>query len=78
MPEQTVVTYPVDFMRRHPEKSYWIRIEMQGGVAGVDLDGAATLPAAVQLAFRMGHRPTHWADSRGFISRLPESIVPNR
>lgn len=46
--------------QRHPDKTFYLRVQTPDGVGHIDLDGAVTPVGARHLAVEKGYTPTHW------------------
>lgn len=46
--------------QQHPNKAYYLRVQVENGVDHVELDGAVTPLDARKIAVNKGYSPTHW------------------
>lgn len=58
-----VVVMDREIARRQPAKAFFLRMQVEGGVEHVDLDGAVTPLDARKLAREKGYEPTHWMEA---------------
>lgn len=74
MPDSCVV-----FDRTCPERPFWLRLKVEGGIEIVELGDAngpaRSLPAAVQACTRLGHHPTHSYEKGTLPYAIPASVV---
>jgi len=55
-----VVIMDKELGQRHPDKAFYLRVQVEKGVDRVDLDGAVTPLDARKIALSKGYSPTHW------------------
>jgi hypothetical protein len=74
MPESCIM-----FDRTCPDRPFWLRLKVAGGIDVVELGDAngpaRSLPAAVQACTRLGHHPTHSYEKGTLPYPIPASVV---
>lgn len=55
-----VVIMDKEIGKRHPNKTFYLRVQTESGAEHVDLDGAVTPVEARRIAQDKGYAPTHW------------------
>jgi hypothetical protein len=55
-----VVILDKELGQRHPDKAFYLRVQVENGVDHVDLDGAVTPLDARRIARSKGYSPRHW------------------